>query len=256
MYLGYLGVFGENQEVDALYKLKQKLKSQAGASITFALLLFLVCAVVGSVVLTAGTAAAGRMSELAKMDQRYYSVTSAAQLLRDTIDGESVVLEQINTHTKTGDAPETSDFGEVTWKSPDDETMISPLIRDAAAKLTGDESIPETGTNSSWQISSSLPKDTLKTNINETLDSDGTMTLVISNDTGETSGYIYSLKMVFTADLVEKSDIRTEEKYEKYDENNVKVTTKTETVTTSIVWKLNNMSKAEPEKSSAVTQDP
>ena len=35
--------------------IRTKLNSQRGASITFALLLFLVCAVVGSVVLTAGT---------------------------------------------------------------------------------------------------------------------------------------------------------------------------------------------------------
>ena len=36
----------------------QKLRSDRGASITFALLLFLVCAVVSSVVIVAGTAAA------------------------------------------------------------------------------------------------------------------------------------------------------------------------------------------------------
>ncbi|MBR1561236.1 MAG: hypothetical protein IJ646_13460, partial [Clostridia bacterium] len=61
---------------------KNKLGSQAGASITFALLIFLVCAVVSSVVVVAATAAAGRMSQLPEMDQRYYAVTSAAGLLR------------------------------------------------------------------------------------------------------------------------------------------------------------------------------
>ena len=237
-----------------MQKLKQKLKSQNGASITFALLLFLVCAVVGSVVLTAGTAAAGRMSELAKMDQRYYSVTSAAQLLRDTIDGEKVVLEQINTYTQVGDGSETLTPGEFVWKSPSDQSKISPIIKDAVSKLTGDVSIPATGINNIWKTSSDLSKDTLKTSINETLSPDGTMTLVISNDTEESSGYIYSLQMVFTADLLESSDIRVEEKYE----NNVKITTRTETVTTSIIWKLNNISKvvAEPMHSTTVAQDP
>ena len=71
----------------------RKLKSKRGASITFALLLFLVCAVVSSVVIVAGTAAAGRMSQLAQMDQRYYAVTSAAELLRDLIDGKKVTVE-------------------------------------------------------------------------------------------------------------------------------------------------------------------
>ena len=85
-----------------MHKLKQKLKSQTGASITFALLLFLVCAVVGSVVLTAGTAAAGRMSKIAEMDQRYYSVNSAAKLLTELIDGEERAVTIIKTEKKNG----------------------------------------------------------------------------------------------------------------------------------------------------------
>jgi len=71
-----------------------KVGSRAGTSITFALLLFLVCAVVGSVVLVSGTAAAGRLSEIADYDQRYYSVTSAAELLADKLDGYSVTVVQ------------------------------------------------------------------------------------------------------------------------------------------------------------------
>ena len=51
----------------------RKLKSENGASLSFALLLFLVCAVVGSVILTSGTAASGRLSRLRDMDARYYS---------------------------------------------------------------------------------------------------------------------------------------------------------------------------------------
>lgn len=73
-------------------RLKKKIRSQTGASLTFALLLFLVCAVVGSVVLTAGTAAAGRMSEITEMDQRFYSVNSAARLLIELIDDKPVTI--------------------------------------------------------------------------------------------------------------------------------------------------------------------
>ena len=78
-------------------RLRQKLTSQSGASITYALLLFLVCAVVSSVVLAAGTAASGRMSQSVSNDQRYYSVTSAAEFLKKEIDGESVVLKKAAT---------------------------------------------------------------------------------------------------------------------------------------------------------------
>ena len=70
-----------------------KLKSESGASISFALLLFLVCAVVSSIVIVAGTTASGRLSQMAEMDQRYYAVTSAARLLNDLIDGKSVTVE-------------------------------------------------------------------------------------------------------------------------------------------------------------------
>lgn len=70
---------------DAMNRVKRKLKNQTGASITFALLLFLVCAVLSSVIIVAATAASGRMSKIAETDQRYYAVTSAAVLLKDMI---------------------------------------------------------------------------------------------------------------------------------------------------------------------------
>ena len=73
-------------------KINSVLRSQTGASITFALLLFLLCSIIGALVITAGTAAAGRMSHLAEMDQRYYSVSSAARFLADELDGGSVKI--------------------------------------------------------------------------------------------------------------------------------------------------------------------
>ena len=53
-----------------MQNLKIKLRSETGASITFALLLFLVCSVVSIVVVVAGSAAAGRMSQRAETDHR------------------------------------------------------------------------------------------------------------------------------------------------------------------------------------------
>jgi hypothetical protein len=77
-----------------------KIRSRKGASITFALLAFLVCAVVSSVLLAAASASTGRYSGLADMDQRYYAVTSAAQLFCDTLDGQSFTIEQTCTVNK------------------------------------------------------------------------------------------------------------------------------------------------------------
>lgn len=66
-------------------KILKKLRSETGASLSYALLLFLVCAVLCSVILASATAAAGRMAKMAETDQRYFAVTSAAELLRDVI---------------------------------------------------------------------------------------------------------------------------------------------------------------------------
>ena len=78
-----------------------KLRSQTGASISFALLLFLVCAVLCSVIITAATAASGRMSRIAETDQQYYAVTSAAELMKDLIDGKTVKIEKITEGERT-----------------------------------------------------------------------------------------------------------------------------------------------------------
>ena len=75
-------------------RLRKRLGSDRGASLSFALLAFLVCAGVAAVVIAAATASAGQFAELAKMDQRYYAVTSAANLFRDTTlgtDGEEEI---------------------------------------------------------------------------------------------------------------------------------------------------------------------
>ena len=82
-------------------RLKQKIRSRSGASIAIALLLFLVCAAVGAVVLTAGTAAAGHASQQVEMDRRYYSVLSAAELVRDQLDGQTYTIVRTKTDTVT-----------------------------------------------------------------------------------------------------------------------------------------------------------
>ena len=81
-------------------KLKEKLHSRRGASITFALLLFMVCAAIGSVVLASATATAGRASGNYEYDQRYFAVTSAAELLRETLNGESMTVTTTQTTTR------------------------------------------------------------------------------------------------------------------------------------------------------------
>ena len=72
--------------------MSDKLHSQKGVSILFALLLLLVCVCVGSVVLAAGTAAAGRHAVQASNDSRYYSVLSASDTLKYLLMTKPVTL--------------------------------------------------------------------------------------------------------------------------------------------------------------------
>ncbi|MBR6220465.1 MAG: hypothetical protein IKQ80_07875 [Clostridia bacterium] len=72
--------------------IKKKLKSKRGASITFALLLFLVCAVASSVVIVAASTAGGRLSTVKEMDQRYFAATAFARTLNDRLDGKSATV--------------------------------------------------------------------------------------------------------------------------------------------------------------------
>ncbi len=115
--------------------IRRKLRSRRGASITFALLIFLVCAVVGSVVLTAATAASGRMSKLAEMDQRYYSVTSAADLLAQELSNKTVTIVRTKSYTNT--------VSTIYTRSVDETTGRESYIAGTPASSTTD---PEYGT--------------------------------------------------------------------------------------------------------------
>lgn len=68
--------------------LRNRIRSNSGATILLALLFFLLCALAGSIILSAGSAAAGRISGLKETEQSFYSVTSAAQVIREAIEGQ------------------------------------------------------------------------------------------------------------------------------------------------------------------------
>lgn len=110
--------------------IQKKIRSQRGASITFALLLFLVCAVLSSVVIVAATSASGRMSRLAETDQRYYAVTSAAELLRDVMKEKTVSIVKV-----------TKSYSTVTYRDGVPEETVQNQNGAAAAEPTTEEYI-------------------------------------------------------------------------------------------------------------------
>ena len=105
--------------------IKNKIRSRRGASLTFALLLFLVCAVIGSIVLAAGFAASGRLAGLAESEKRYYAVNSAAELIVDQLCGSgnkvTVGIEK--------------DAGSYRYELPESSAMSSKIAQDLAKYL-------------------------------------------------------------------------------------------------------------------------
>ena len=80
---------------------QRKLQDRSGATLTVALLFFIMCAAAGSVILAAATTSTGRLAELQASDQNYYAVVSAAKLIRDEIDGQTIGVKQTETKIVT-----------------------------------------------------------------------------------------------------------------------------------------------------------
>ena len=119
---------------------RSKLLSNNGASITFALLIFLVCAIVSAVVLVAGTTAAGRIKGIAETDQRYYAVTSAANLLKDLLDDHSVSQVTTSSGTFYVDGPMNL-IKATDLKKPDPQTLTVYLAKACLDSSTPSDSV-------------------------------------------------------------------------------------------------------------------
>ncbi len=258
--------------------MKRKLQSQRGASITFALLIFLVCAVIGSVVLGAGTAAAGRISGLAKSDQRYYSVTSAARLIEEKYDGIEFVIDRYYTYDETvnkGAATSTISNQKYTNKATimrpgaaSAETKTLPFSNPSteqdlftyfALKYVYGENSPEgaDGWNSNPGLSNKIEKemiisvsdsdsgsssstgiDTLKVKVTATLKKNGSIQLDFVNADSDTNSKPFTLRMKLSADI-QNSESEISES-EAPNATSVK-TSWNKTKATTITWTVNSL---------------
>ena len=82
----------------------KKLKNNSGATILMALLLILLAMAVGAAILTAAVRAAHHMKSDREAQQNYLTVSSAAELIRDSIAGDSYERIMTETHTALKDA--------------------------------------------------------------------------------------------------------------------------------------------------------
>ena len=219
--MGLVYPFLETDEVTYMKRAAEKLRSSRGASLMMALLLFLTCAVVGSAVLTAGTAASGRMSKIAESDQRYYSVNSAANLLIDLFKDETVkITETVKKDASTGEVTTTykindSDYPPSSISSFPVETACRIIERNMA------------GSSANISLTVTLPAPCPTVGIAETIFTDDRVEFVVTSDPTKTEKY--ELHLVFKADKTENHTVKV---------TDTETTTTTET---SITWKLSGV---------------
>lgn len=193
-------------------RIAQKLRSETGASITYALLLFLVCAALSAVILVAATTASGRMSNISETDQRYYSVTSACEFLAETLgggtasvikfkgeEGNEIVfakpMNQITNNDIEGIAEETIVDHEGDPKAKEKVGDLSELYKKLAlACAGGGESSDELVLTSSLNPDPS--KDPLAVNIEVSAGSER-LKLLVSNMNGKP----YTMLLEFSSDV-------------------------------------------------------
>jgi len=66
----------------------KKIKSESGASLVLAILVFLICALVGSTILAAATASSGTLTTTSKNDKSTYTLISAEKLFVQSFDNK------------------------------------------------------------------------------------------------------------------------------------------------------------------------
>lgn len=126
-------------------KVRQKLHNQEGASLLFAILVFLVCALAGAAALTTAAANAGRYSHIRQDHQDYLTVASALRLVRDDITShtfqathqmekvvttEYTTVEGETTFTTDTHFATVEDYPQYTW-----DAKLNSLMKDHLSKI-------------------------------------------------------------------------------------------------------------------------
>ncbi len=254
-------------------RIMNKLRSESGASITFALLLFLVCAVLCSVILAAATAASGRVKRLPETDQRYYAVTSAAELLMDdfekypTVSIAEVVKTPYTTEYINGVAGEpqasiseiqTNTYLIVNKKASEIvnvegegsiisiDSMTNTIQQDAAKNVYFGSTL--TNRKLSLTSSNSGMDNILAVSISENLDGNGNLELTLYNannykGTASSNYERYTITLCFGLDKSTTVRTKTENvSSESVGETKFKVTTNETKITiTTMTWTLNGI---------------
>lgn len=134
-------------------KIREKLRSQNGASILLALLFFLLCGMVGASVLMAAASNAGKSRSSREEQQKYLTLSSALQLVCDELESASYIGKyNVEKRTVQYEDPVTNEETEYTYMviSQQQGDFVSGLgntlpVRDALDDLFSRQFIKTTG---------------------------------------------------------------------------------------------------------------
>ena len=184
-------------------RLKTKIKSRTGASITFALMIFLVCAVASGVIIVAASTASGRFSGMKEMDSRYDVVARAAELLCRTFDQREI---KVHYAVSGGDIDRQQDEDNITLNGMTDP--YKSIFIDASRKLLllktddvyvipkdeGESTVAVTDTiqGADGQDYTCVIRETLR---------NGLLTFDISASGGRTNNGVYTLSLTFASNV-------------------------------------------------------
>lgn len=82
-----------DDEAFVVTRVQRKIEDRSGASLSVALLFFLVCATVGSVLIAAASVSMGRMKGIEQGEQERYAVDSAMELIAEKMEGGCITFQ-------------------------------------------------------------------------------------------------------------------------------------------------------------------
>ncbi len=119
---------GRKKGRDAMNAVTRKLKSRSGISLAIALVFFLLCAMVGTVVLSAASASAGSTARERQLYRETAALTSAAQLLSRDIQGMTFTGSYIRRETVTTTVVTAGDQTSTKVETGTDYQQVAPTI--------------------------------------------------------------------------------------------------------------------------------
>jgi len=234
-----------------LSNLKNKIRSNKGATLVFALFALIVCVMISAVIISTAFSNVGRIKNTQSEEQDYLSVSSAVKLFKDSLEGDSVSYEEtrVSTTEVVCDSnwepivppPEELTFGdpilgEAEYSDALPENKILKDVFKAWAKAI-DSSVPQTLTitiegNSELPNLATVEAEMVFDPENKKI----TTTFGIKN---ASLSAVDKFSMVMTMDLTKSTSdpiTTSSEKKEQKEGNNVKTITVTKMVVHTIRW--------------------